>query len=162
METAHWFVGAGRAEREAKTKETAALRRRQDEEAREEEGKPPLPPLPNVKDTVQGALRLFAIARIVVGVMVDGVRVFVVYFTSLFTEGVGVADRYRLLALLCYLRSPSDLGVQLVGRTEGGCSTCNSCVFANTYSRVAAKRRSFNHAFFKNAIQASSCPVDYR
>lgn len=34
-----------------------------------------IPVLPNTKDLIQGGLRLFSVARIVIGVMVDGVSV---------------------------------------------------------------------------------------
>lgn len=42
-----------------------------------------LPVLPNTKDLIQGGLRLFSVARIVIGVMVDGVSVNVSLSSSL-------------------------------------------------------------------------------
>lgn len=70
VETAHWFVGEDRAARDAKMQETKEAKDRK----KFEEG---IPVLPNTKDLIQGGLRLFSVARIVIGVMVDGVSVHV-------------------------------------------------------------------------------------
>ncbi|KAI5124938.1 hypothetical protein M0805_007365 [Coniferiporia weirii] len=79
VETGGWFVGAERAARTAQIEEERekanALKREQGVQV-----------LPHTKDVVQGALRLFSVLRIVIGVMVDGSVI--VYWLSSATFGL--------------------------------------------------------------------------
>ncbi|KLO18035.1 hypothetical protein SCHPADRAFT_820380 [Schizopora paradoxa] len=88
VETSHWFMGAGRASREA-----SADARRKEERKKiiEENEKAPAGqktrlPLPSTREIIQNALRLFSIARIVIGVMVDGTVI--VYWVTSATFGL--------------------------------------------------------------------------
>lgn len=88
VETSHWFMGAGRAAREtsAEDKRKEARRKIIEESSNGPNGEKARLPLPSTRDIVQNALRMFSIARIVVGVMVDGVRTAVICYLFPFTH----------------------------------------------------------------------------
>lgn len=120
VETANWFVGVRRAARETEREEKAKDARQKAMEKSQETGERPPLPLPSLRQTVQGSLRLFAIARIVIGVMVDGVRIpaflrNVIEFLS-FVSFLYSSDRHRVLVDFRHVWSIPDVGIQLVGR----------------------------------------------
>lgn len=106
VETAHWFVGEERAAKDAKRQEAKeALDKKKLEEG--------VPVLPTTKDLIQGGLRTFSVARIVFGVMVDGVSPSALlcsrHILTRFTVG------HCVLVGICYLRTLPVVGFQLVG-----------------------------------------------
>jgi len=88
VETSHWFMGAGRAAREASAEDKRKESRMKiiEEGKNVPDGEKVRLPLPSTRDIIQNALRLFSIARIVVGVMVDGTVI--VYWVSSATFGL--------------------------------------------------------------------------
>lgn len=110
VETSHWFVGEEKRERTRVAQEAKERR----EKELESQGNLRLQP----RSIIQGGLRVFSVARIIIGTMVDGVSCRLHRLIGLLLTISACTVGPHLLVILSEFRSRPDLGIQLVVREE--------------------------------------------